>query len=143
VEAHLIPVDQFERILGSRGCLTDPGSVDGYLTDWRGIFRGRASCVLRPSTVVEVSKVVALCHEQGIGIVAQGGNTSLTGAATPDESGHQVVLSTSRLKRIRKIDPVDMTIVAESGATIAELQSAAADAGRYSPFRSRPKEARR
>ncbi|WP_170240934.1 FAD-binding oxidoreductase [Rhodoligotrophos appendicifer] len=104
------------------------------MNDWRGIHKGQALCVLRPSTVEHVSKIVTLCGEQGVGIVPQGGNTGLTGGSTPDASGRQIILSTRGLKRIRALDPVDMTVVAEAGVTITELQAAADAAGTLFPL---------
>ena len=48
-------------------------------------------------------------------LVPQGGNTSMVGGATPDESGRQIPVSLARLNRVRDIDPVDMTMTAEAG----------------------------
>lgn len=127
-------VAYFDRLLGPSGCIADPVSMDGYLSDWRGLLKGRALCVLRPATTDDVARAVAVCHGNGIAVVPQGGNTSLTGAAVPDESGRQVVLSTARLKRIRAVDPSDLSIVAEAGVTIAELQLAAAERGVLFPL---------
>lgn len=127
-------LDQFMRILGPAGCLTDPALLESYINDWRGLYRGQALCVLRPSSVADLARVVALCAQTRTTIVPQGGNTSLTGAATPDGSGDQVVVSMSRMKRIRRIDPLDMTVTAEAGLTIAELQAAAIEAGALFPL---------
>jgi FAD/FMN-containing dehydrogenase len=66
--------------------------------------------------------------------VPQGGNTGLVGGATPDDTGLQVVVSTGAMKKIRTVDPIDMSIIAEAGATIAELQAAAAEAGALFPL---------
>ncbi|XSC47547.1 FAD-binding oxidoreductase [Bradyrhizobium sp. RDT10] len=120
-------------MLGS-GCITDPELADGYLTDWRGLLRGRATCVLKPNSIELLSQCVRICRDAGIGIVPQGGNTGLVGGATPDDSGLQAVVSTGAMNQIRTVDPVDMSIVAEAGATIAELQAAAAEAGSLFPL---------
>lgn len=39
-------------------------------------------------------------------MVPQGGNTSMVGGATPDDSGHEVVVCLSRMNHIRGIDPM-------------------------------------
>nr|WP_249123840.1 MULTISPECIES: FAD-binding oxidoreductase [unclassified Bradyrhizobium] len=122
------------RLLGPSGCLTGADAMAGYVTDWRDLYRGRARCVLRPASVAEFADVMAYCHVHGIAVVPQGGNTGLAGAAVPDGSGQQVVVSTTRLRQIRSVDAVDMSIVAEAGITIAELQSAAGDAGALFPL---------
>lgn len=126
-------VDRFRDLLGS-GCMTDPELTAGYLSDWRGLLRGKANCVLRPGSVDLLAQCIRICHEAGINVVPQGGHTGLAGAATPDDTGLQVVVSTGAMKKIRSVDPVDMSIVAEAGATIAELQTMAAETGALFPL---------
>lgn len=126
-------VDRFRDLLGS-GCMTDPELIASYLSDWRGLLRGRAACVLRPRSVELLSACIRVCHEAGVSVVPQGGNTGLVGAATPDESGMQVVVSTGAMKKIRSVDPIDMSMIAEAGATIAELQAMAVEAGVLFPL---------
>jgi FAD/FMN-containing dehydrogenase len=134
VEAIVNDVVTRLRELLASDCITDPALADGYLSDWRGLLRGKATCVLRPKSTDLLSQSVRICHEAGVAVVPQGGNTGLVGGATPDDTGFQVVVSTGSMKKIRKVDPVDMSVVAEAGATIAELQSAAADAGALFPL---------
>jgi FAD/FMN-containing dehydrogenase len=127
-------VQRFASIVGSAGIVADADVARGYRADWRGLFEGEALCVLRPGTVEQVSQILKLCHAERIGVVPQGGNTNLTVGAVPDRTGQQIVLSTSRLRRIRDVDAVDMTIVAEAGVTIAELQAAAIDVDTLFPL---------
>jgi len=127
-------IDDFLRLLGPSGCLTEPDAMAGYLTDWRDLYTGHALCVLRPANVEQLAEAMAYCHAHRIAVVPQGGNTGLAGAAVPDASGHQVVVSTTRLRQIRTVDAVDMSVIAEAGVTIAELQAAAADAGALFPL---------
>ncbi|WP_088953378.1 FAD-binding oxidoreductase [Variovorax sp. HW608] len=72
-------------ILGDRGYLTDPADCAAYCQDWRGLYRGRSAAILRPANTAEVSASVGACHEHGIAIVPQGGNTRMLGGATPSE----------------------------------------------------------
>jgi FAD/FMN-containing dehydrogenase len=108
-------LDRLSATLGPRGLLTDPADLAPHLSDWRGLYRGAALCVARPADTAEVAAVVRLCAEAGMPVIPQGGNTSMVGGATPDESGRGVVLSLARLNRIRGIDPLDMTMTAEAG----------------------------
>jgi FAD/FMN-containing dehydrogenase len=52
----------------------------------------------------------------------------------PDGSGRQVVLSSTRMTRIRALDPVNQTITVEAGAVLRSVQDAAAAAGRHFPL---------
>lgn len=121
-------------IVGSRYVLSAPADVAPFVTDWRGRYRGAALCVVRPGSAGEVAAVVQACSEAGVAIVPQGGNTSLCGAATPDDAGRAVVLSLSRLNRILAVDPQNNTISVEAGCTLAAVQEAARAADRLFPL---------
>jgi FAD/FMN-containing dehydrogenase len=102
-----------------------------YCTDWRGRYHGPALAVLCPESTAEVAALVCACKEHGVAIVPQGGNTGLVGGATPLQAGPlSVVLSLRRLNRIRALDPVNDTIVAEAGCTLHAVQEAARKADR-------------
>ena len=76
---------------------------------------GRALAVVRPGSTAEVAAVVRACHEAGVAVVPQGGNTGLVGGGVPDASGGQVVLSLGRMRRVRDVDPVAGTITVDAG----------------------------
>ena len=52
----------------------------------------------------------------------------------PDRSGREIVLSLSRLDRIREIDPLSNTITAEAGVILEKLHAAADAADRLFPL---------
>ena len=109
---------RLREILGPGGLLTDPADTAPHVEDWRRLYRGRTAAVLRPATTAELAACVAACAEAGVAIVPQGGNTSMVGGAVPAEDGNELVLTLSRLNRIRAIDPVDLTLTIEAGATL-------------------------
>lgn len=119
---------------GADAVITDPQAVDRYLHDVRGWYHGRAPLVLAPKSAQAVAAAVGVCHGAGVPVVPQGGNTGLVGASVPDESGGQVVLSLSRLNRIRALDPLDGTVTVEAGCVLASVQEAAAQAGLLFPL---------
>ena len=90
--------------------------------------------VLRPASTAEVASVVRICAEAGVGIVPQGGNTGLTGGSQPHADMSEVIVSTSRLNRIRAIDTVNDTITVEAGVVLKEIQNAADRADRLFPL---------
>jgi FAD/FMN-containing dehydrogenase len=121
-------------VVGSRHVLTDPADLAPHLTDWRGRYRGHALCLVRPGSTAEVAAVVRLCFDAGVPMVPQGGNTSLCGAATPDDTGAAVIIGLSRLNQVRAVDPLNNTITVEAGCTLAAVQEAARAAGRLFPL---------
>ena len=117
-------------IVGGNHVLTGEGDTAPYVTDWRRQYRAAAECVVRPATTAEVSAVVRRCAQAGVAIVPQGGNTGLCGGSVPTGKGREVVLSLSRLNRIRGLDARNDTLTAEAGCVLADIQRAAAAAGR-------------
>ena len=105
-----------------------------YATDWRKRYFGKPLAVVKPASTAEVAAVVKLCAATLTAIVPQGGNTSLCGGATPDAGGRQIVLKLARLNRVRALDAVSNTITVEAGCVLANLQQAAAAAGRLFPL---------
>jgi FAD/FMN-containing dehydrogenase len=121
-------------IVGEANVLTADADVAAYLTDWRDRYHGRARAVVRPGTTAQVAAVVRCCAECAAPIVPQGGNTGLCGGATPGERGDEVVVSLSRLNRLRAVDAENATLTVEAGATLAAVQQAAAEAGLLFPL---------
>ena len=114
--------------------LQDADALAPFLTDWRRKWTGRAIAVAQPDSADGVAAVLRWCHAQGVAVVPQGGNTGLSGGATPAADGRSLVLSTARLNRIRALDPVGQTVTAEAGVTLQQLQDAARAAGRLFPL---------
>src|SRR5262249_921347 len=100
--------------------------------EWRDMYEGRASVVLRPGTTREVSQILELAHAQGIPVVPQGGNTGLVGGQIPMHG--ELVLSTGRLKRVRHVDAAGYPMTVEAGLTLPEAQAAALAANRFFPL---------
>ncbi|MGL6071444.1 FAD-binding oxidoreductase [Craterilacuibacter sp.] len=121
-------------LIGESHLLNDAADTAPYLTDWRGRYHGACIAVAEPATRDELVAVVKLCAAHGVAIVPQGGNTSTCGAATPDGSGRQLLLSLRRMQRIRDIDTDNHSITVEAGATLATVQAAAREAGRLFPL---------
>jgi FAD/FMN-containing dehydrogenase len=126
--------DALRAIVGERGIVADPADHEPFVADWRGQYRGRAACVVKPGSTAEVAQVVALLAGAGVGIVPQGGNTSLCGASVPDGSGTQVVVNLSRMNAVRAIDLENNTITVEAGCILAGLQRVAEENGRFFPL---------
>src|SRR5438270_9497766 len=97
-------LSRFGEIVGARHVVAEPADMERYLVEDRGLYHGRALCVVRPGNVEQVSRVVAICDQTGTKMVPQGGNTGLVGGQIPDESGDDIVLSTGRLTAIREVD---------------------------------------
>jgi len=111
--------------LGAAHVLTEAADMAAHLVEERGLYRGTALAVVRPRDTAEVAFAVGECARAGVPVVAQSGNTGLTGGGVPYGG---VVLSLSRLDRIREIDAVNATVTAEAGCILKNVQEAASAA---------------
>lgn len=112
----------------------DDEAMTPFLCDWRRRYLGRAWAVAQPTTTTEVAAILAWCHAEGVPVVPQGGNTGLSGGATPDASGSALLLSLARMRRVRDVDGGNATLVAEAGCTLMQVQAAADQAGLLFPL---------
>ncbi len=135
-QARAALIDTLADRLGPSGVLRDPADTAPFCSDWRGLYHGRTDAVLRPNGTEQLATAVRLCTEAGgvVRIVPMGGNTSMVGGAAVGEDGSELVLSLSRMNRIRAIDPVDMTMTVEAGVTLKAAQDAAEEAGCLLPL---------
>jgi len=117
--------------LGAEYVLTDAQDMAAHLVESRGLYRGLAGAVVRPKDVDEVAFVMAACHAEGVSVVPHGGNTGLVGGGVPFGG---IVLSLSRLNKIRTVDATNATITAEAGCTLKSIQDAAEEADKLFPL---------
>ena len=127
-------IEIFRHLLGERGVITSQTDLARFCIDWRQMFRGQALCAVLPTTTGEVAAIVKACAEADVAIVPVGGNTGLSGGATPDGSGTQVVLSMERMNAIRHLDVVGGTMEVQAGCILKVAQDKARDAGLLLPI---------
>jgi len=113
-------------VVGRDAVVTDPAVMAAHEVDWTGRFRGRAVAVVRPRSAAEVGEVLLVCGAAGVGVVPQGGNTSLVAGAVPHDA---VVLSTTGLDALGEIDREAPALTAGAGVTLERVQGVAAEAG--------------
>ena len=123
---------RFAAIVGDRYAITDPRAQEPYLVEMRDLYRGRTPMVLRPGTVDEVASILKLANDTRTPIVPQGGNTGLVGGQIPHAG--ELVLSLTRLDRIREVDPTSNAMTCEAGVVLVKAQEAAAAADRLFPL---------
>jgi FAD/FMN-containing dehydrogenase len=127
-------LEKLRVIVGDKGLIVDEQDKKPFVTDWRGSLAGTAAVVVRPASVEETSQVVKLCHDNGIAIVPQAGNTGLMGGATPWPTHHGIVLSVGRMNKVLNVDPVGYSMTVEAGCILQTLQETAAAHDRFFPL---------
>ncbi len=127
------PLRRIAEVVGERG-VVPAGEAVPLLRDYRGIYRGQAAMVVRPASTRECARIIEICSEADFGVVPQGGNTGYCGGATPFDGGGQILLSLSRMNRIREVDPVNQTMTVDAGMVLSRVQSAAEEHGLMFPL---------
>ncbi len=93
------------------------GDIDRYPPD----------CVVWPGDPAEVQAIAAYCHEHQVPLVPYGAGSGVCGGTIPVRGG--VVLDVKRMRRIRAIDPVSLTVTVEAGTNGQHLEDALNVAG--------------
>ncbi len=127
-------IRRFADIVGEANAMVRADDQAAYLREWRDLFVGKTPLVLRPGSTEEVSRILALANAEGVGVVPQAGNTGLVGGQIPSIAGNEIVLSVSRLKKVRNTDAAGGTMTLEAGVTLADAQAIAEKAGRLFPL---------
>jgi FAD/FMN-containing dehydrogenase len=127
-------IERLKSIVGPGAWETEPDALQPFLTEWRDVYHGATPIMVSPDSAEKVAAVVETCREFRTPIVPQGGNTGLCGGAIPNPQEPQVLLSLSRMNKIRSMAPDDHSMVAEAGVTLYEIQQAAAKADRFFPL---------
>ena len=123
----------FANRLAAAGITTRP-ATSAYLEEMRGNYHGRGEVVALPTSTEEVATIVRQCGEARIGLIPFGGGTGLVAGQIATEGPLPLILSLEKMSAIRATYPQEDALVAEAGATLAEVQSAAQDIGRLFPL---------
>lgn len=115
-------LDALRAAVGPRHVLTEPRDTERFRTGYRS-GGGEAEAVVRPGTLLELWRTLALCVGAGRIVIVQAANTGLTEGSTPKGPYERpvVVVSTLRLTRIHVIEG-GAQVVCHAGATLHELE---------------------
>ncbi len=106
-----------------------------YLEEPRGRWAGISRHVALPRSAEEVASILRACSKAGVGVVPYGGGTGLVGGQiAPDTMPEPLILSLERMNAIRGVYAEENVLIAEAGAILADVQSAATDAERLFPL---------
>jgi glycolate oxidase len=116
-------------IVPGEGVIDAPEELIAYESDGLTAYRQPPMLVVLPSTVEQVSAVLAYCHRNGVKVVPRGAGTSLSGGALPVADG--IVLGLGKFNRILEIDFANRCVVVQPGVTNLAITQAVAGEGFY------------
>ncbi|MCH8137592.1 MAG: FAD-binding protein, partial [Proteobacteria bacterium] len=116
-------------IVPGEGVIDEVDELRAYECDGLTAYRELPLIVVLPSTVEQVSRVLAYCLANGIKVVPRGAGTSLSGGALP--LADAVTLGLGKFNRILDIDYDNRCVVAQTGVTNLAITEAVEDKGFY------------
>ena len=120
---------RFREFIEPQFVIEDAETRRAYECDALSMYRQMPDLVVLPETREQVCRVLALCNEAGIDVIARGAGTGLCAGATP--SSGAVILGLSRLDRIIDIDPVARTARVQPGVRNLAISEAASEYGLF------------
>ena len=105
-----------------------------YLSEPRGLYHGQAGALARPRNTEEVATLVRHAAAARVPVVPYGGGTGLVGGQVAWDGPAPLVISLERMTATRGLDPLAGTLTVEAGAILADVQTAAEDAGKLFPL---------
>ncbi len=134
-----MPLSQIDKeaisvIVGSSNLIDDPELFGPFTDDFTDHYKSVPLAVIRPKSTEELSRVMKYCYENGLPMVPQGGNTSLTAGASTSRPDCQVIISLTKMKKLLASDPYGDTMTVECGMTLEEAQNHALEINRIFPL---------
>ncbi|KAL9004474.1 MAG: hypothetical protein Q9188_002704 [Gyalolechia gomerana] len=131
-------VEFFKDLLGGESAVIDGVSADAsadlepFNSDWMRKYKGQTKLVIRPKSTGEMAKALRYCNDNMLAVVPQGGNSGLVGGSVPVYD--EIVVSTSRMNKIRSFDSVSGALVVDAGCILETTDQFLTDKGHIFPL---------
>ncbi|MDG1424047.1 MAG: FAD-binding oxidoreductase, partial [Paracoccaceae bacterium] len=105
-----------------------------YLEEPRGRWAGQAGVLALPESTEQVACLIRYAQAGKVAVVPYGGGTGLVGGQIYANGPAPLIISLERMTKIRAVYPSENVLIADAGAILADIQSAAQDQGRLFPL---------
>ncbi|MEN9250876.1 MAG: FAD-linked oxidase C-terminal domain-containing protein [Thermostichales cyanobacterium BF4_bins_65] len=122
-------LDDLTQILEPRRVISKAADLKVYECDGLTSYRQMPKLVVLPKTTAEVAGVVKCCADYGVGFVARGSGTGLSGGSLP--GANTVVIATTLMKQILRVDIPNQTVTVQPGVINAWVTQAVQGAGYF------------
>ncbi|SLN74970.1 FAD-binding oxidoreductase [Ruegeria meonggei] len=108
--------------------------AERYVEEPRRRFSGHVGLLALPRSAADVSTLVRLASDAAVPVVPYGGGTGLVGGQVMPDGPAPLLISLERMTAIRAVYPDENVLIAEAGAILADVQTAAESANRLLPL---------
>ena len=114
--------DNLSRIVGETGIHPDPYQIDEI----------RSQAVVAPASIREIQDILAFATEHQLSIIPVGAGTKLGIGNPPDQV--DLALLMEQFNEVLEYEPADLSVTAQAGVRLSELQGTLAEEGQYLPL---------
>ena len=118
-------------IVGEEDLLTEREDLATYAYDGTTNWVKEPDAVVFPTSAEEVSRILKLANRERIPVTPRGAGTNVSGGSIPIQGG--IVLCTTKMNRILKIDKENLVAVVEPGVVLMDFNVALAKEGLFFP----------
>jgi glycolate oxidase len=127
--AHSAAIAQLRQVIGDGGVLADRHELKVYECDGFTVAKAMPACVVFPTTTQQVVAVMDVLNRHGLPLIPRGSGTGLAGGSVGFDQG--VIVNTSRMTTIEKIDLPNRYAIVQAGVRNTALSDAVAGSGYY------------
>jgi glycolate oxidase len=124
-------IGEFEKIVGKENVLTSKEALKAYSYDGTSSWVHEPDLVVFPTNSKQISEILKIANAEKIPVTPRGGGTNVSGGSVPIQGG--IVLCTTRMNQILKIDKENLTATVEPGVVLQDLTMRLAKEGLFFP----------
>ena len=112
-------IAELQKIVGKENVKTEKESLKAYSYDGTTSWRHEPDVVVFPTSTKEISEIMKLANAEKVPVTPRGGGTNVSGGSIPIMGG--IVLCTTKMNKILKIDKENLTATVEPGVVLQDL----------------------
>jgi glycolate oxidase len=112
-------IAELQKIVGKENVKTEKETLKAYSYDGTTSWQHEPDVVVFPTSTKEISEIMKLANAEKIPVTPRGGGTNVSGGSIPIMGG--IVLCTTKMNKILKIDKENLTATVEPGVVLQDL----------------------
>ncbi len=117
-------ISELKKIAGDKNVLTTKEDLTSYSYDGTAFWTHMPDVVVLPETAGQISQIMKLANRERIPVTPRGAGTNISGGSVPIQGG--IVLCTTRMNKILEINKTNLSVTAECGVVLQDMNMALA-----------------